>query len=106
MLTVLGRGQQGLREQFFSRPATPAENPLLQKLTDYHRRISKQVDNIVTEKLSPEVEAVIADVSEVDDIQREFKWRVPEDVERLNRLNEEVVKSTISAHLFYVSWCN
>jgi len=58
-------------------------DPLLTKLSQYHGHLFSQSDNILTEKLSAEVAAVINDASQVDDVSRAFTWST-EDEARLN----------------------
>ena len=66
-------------------------NPLLEKLTNYHNDLSLQVDNILTEKVTGEVKDVVAELSEIDDVSREFRWS-DADQERLNQLNAQAKK--------------
>jgi len=63
-------------------------DPLLQKLTHYHNSVCLGADNILTEKLSAEILAVISDVSKVGDVNREFQW-TKDDALRLNALNRQ-----------------
>jgi len=68
---------------------TDDADPLLQKLTHYHNSVCLGADNILTEKLSAEVLAVISDVSKVGDVNREFQWSKDDEL-RLNALNWQV----------------
>jgi len=61
-------------------------DPLVDKLTAYHNRLSSAAYNILTEKLSAEIAEVLTDVSQVDNVNRGFQWSRG-DKERLNRLN-------------------
>jgi hypothetical protein len=65
------------------------EDPLLHKLTCYHARLSQQVDNLVSEKVSAEIESVVDDISKIDEVDRPFKWSTA-DQDRLNGLNAQV----------------
>ena len=62
------------------------DDPLLAKLSDYHKHLSCMIDNIVTEKLAPEVEELLIDPSKVDDFSRPISFS-KEDETRLNALN-------------------
>jgi hypothetical protein len=66
------------------------EDPLLKKLTEYHRQLSRDADNLVTERLTPEARAVIADIGKIGDDGREKVWS-KEDQERLKNINSEVI---------------
>ena len=63
-------------------------DPLLEKLTSYHERLSVVAENVLTEKLSAEALDVIAEPSQVDNVSREFRW-TQDDETRLNGLNEQ-----------------
>jgi len=57
------------------------------KLKTYHDMLLGTLDNVSTEKLSAEVEEVIADVKQINDGERKYKW-TKTDEERLNELNK------------------
>jgi len=77
-----------LRKKYLKPAAPRPEDPLLRKLTEYHRRLSSEVDNFLTEKLSDEVLAVIDNPNVVDEVKRPFMW-TEEDVARLNKINAD-----------------
>jgi len=68
--------------------STDTANPLLTKLTHYHDRLYSESDNVLSQKLSAEVVAVLHDASKVDDVTRAFTWSL-EDRARLNQLNAQ-----------------
>jgi len=49
-------------------------DPLLKKLTQYHDRLYSGADNILTEKVTAEVLDVVADPSNIDNENREYRW--------------------------------
>lgn len=66
----------------------PAEDPLLIlliKLTEYINRLQATCDNIVAEKLTAEVQSVLIDPSQVDHVNRAYKWSKTDEA-RLTRL--------------------
>jgi len=77
-----------LRKEHIKRKAPEQHDPLLHKLSEYHRRLSRHADNILTEKLSCEVLEVVDNHEIVDDIKRPYVWS-KESETRLNRLNEQ-----------------
>lgn len=79
-----------LKSRIKKKPANE-NDPLLKRLTDYHNRLSAQVDNVLTEKVSAEVKKVVSDLSQIDDFRRTFQWSEA-DEQRLNHLNAEAKK--------------
>jgi hypothetical protein len=63
------------------------EDPLLKKLSQYHKCLSSEVCCFLTEKLSAEVLEVIVEESKVDDVTRPYVWTKDEEL-KLNQLNE------------------
>ena len=61
-------------------------DPLYNKLKDYHDNMLVTVPNTTTEKLSQEIEQVVLNQAEMDDRNRKFKWNKEEE-SRLNDLN-------------------
>ena len=62
---------------------------LYDKLKAYHDKLSSEVSNIVTEKITEEVTKVLDDLEKVDEICTSFGWSADEE-SRLNHLNEQV----------------
>ena len=79
--------------------AVKEKDPLLERLTHYHSRLLSEVDNVLTEKVSAEVNEVVNDLSQVDDIRRSFQWSKA-DEERLNRMNAEAKKLSTPCLLY------
>ena len=67
------------------------DDPLYDKLESYHNGLAETVNNVTTEKLSDEVVSVIANINDVKNSERQFKWTAAEET-RLNGLNEECKK--------------
>ena len=65
---------------------TNETNELHVKLKKYHDMLLHSVNNISTQKLSEEIQDVIADLKQITEVNRTFKW-TKADEERLNELN-------------------
>jgi len=88
---LLNRQLQQLRNKYANRATNDDihENPLLHKLSMYHECLSQHADSLVTEKVSAELEEVLADVTKVDDVDRVFMWTKLDET-RLNTINAKV----------------
>jgi len=62
------------------------DNAMHVKLKAYHDMLMGTVSNVSTEKVSEEIQEVVADLKVIDDVKRKFKWNKQDEL-RLNMLN-------------------
>ena len=83
-MVVILKELEALRKTCDTQSSSDNVDPLLTKLSQYHDHLFSQSDNILTEKLSAEVAAVINDASQVDDVVYRG-WGETEPIERTGK---------------------